>query len=86
MGMIQTFMKRVPEGKTAAQYAGEVHERAQQQIYEERGDGCECEILTLAKFEEIWEDQENLKKTDEIKEKYRKLTEEGQVIYLEMDW
>lgn len=79
-------MKRVPEGKTAAQYAGEVHERAKEQIYEEGGDGCECEILTLAKFEEIWEDQENLKKTDEIKEKYRKLTEEGQVIYLEMDW
>lgn len=86
MGMIQTFMKRVPEGKTAAQYSGEVHERAKEQIYEEGGDGCECEILTPAKFEEIWEDQENLKKTDEIKEKYRKLTEEGHVIYLEMDW
>ncbi len=86
MGMIETHMKKVPDDKTALQYATEVLDRAKEKIYEDGGDGCECEILTPAKFEQIWNDQENLKKTDEIKEKYRQLTSEGRVIFLEMDW
>ena len=82
-------MKKVPEGKAPGVYAGEVEQRASRQMNEDAGtshDGCRCWVLKSDEFDEQWEAQENLKNTEEIKEKYRQLTSEGQVIVLEMDW
>ena len=89
MGMIQTLMKKVPDDKTPSQFVQEVQERALAQMNEDAGnshDGCECRVLEAQDFDVEWENQENLKKTLEIKEKYRNLTNEGRVILLEMDW
>jgi hypothetical protein len=89
MGMLQTIMKNTPEGKIPSEYAGEVYARAVAQMDEDSGsshDGCECWVLKPEQFDEYWESQENLKNTDEVREKYRKLTDEGRIIVLEMDW
>lgn len=89
MGMIQTLMKKVPDDKSADVFAGEVAARAKAQMDEDAGnshDGCDCRVLKLENFDEAWNDQENLKDTPEIREKYRQLTQEGRVILLEMDW
>lgn len=82
-------MKKVPDDKTPGEFAGEVEMRAQAQMDEDAGsshDGCDCRVLKPEDFDEAWNDQENLKDTEEVREKYRKLTEEGRVILLEMDW
>jgi len=87
--MLQTIMKNTPEGKTPSDYAGELYNRAVAQMDEDAGsshDGCECFVLKPEQFDEYWESQDNLKNTDEVREKYRNLTKEGRVVILEMDW
>jgi hypothetical protein len=43
-------------------------------------------ISTSETFEEDWLNDERLKKTDEVKAKYRKLAENNRVLFLEVDW
>jgi hypothetical protein len=42
--------------------------------------------LDESNFEEYWEHQENLKKNDEVKQKYLDLSKQGKVIFVEIDW
>ena len=84
MGMIQTFIKKTPEGKTPWEFRSEVEKRLPE--YSVGADGAIVGFLTPDNFDEHWDNQENLKKTDEIRDKYRKLTSEGKVIFVEIDW
>ena len=43
-------------------------------------------IVTPEGFEEDWFDDEKLKKTGEIKAKYKKLAKNNRVLFLEVDW
>lgn len=43
-------------------------------------------IVTPETFEQDWENNENLKKTDEIKTRYKNLTKNNRVLFLEVDW
>ena len=43
-------------------------------------------IVTSEAFEEDWFNDEKLKKTGEIKAKYRKLAKNNRVLFLEVDW
>ena len=43
-------------------------------------------IATSETFEEDWFNDEKLKKTGEIKAKYRKLAKNNRVLFLEVDW
>jgi hypothetical protein len=84
MGMIQTMIKKVPDTKTVFEYLDEVRVRLPE--FSAGAESAEVDILSPAKFDEVWTDQDNLKDTPEIKDKYRRLTETGRVIYVEIDW
>ena len=43
-------------------------------------------IVTNETFEEDWLNDEKLKKTDKIKAKYKKLTNNNRVLFFEIDW
>lgn len=43
-------------------------------------------IVTVEAFEEDWANDERLKKTGEIKAKYKKLAKNNRVFILEVDW
>ena len=43
-------------------------------------------IVTAEAFEEDWFNDEKLKKTGEIKAKYKKLAKNNRVLFLEVDW
>ncbi len=90
MGMLETYMKRVPDGKQLSDFLSEVEvrvaDRAAGDYGEERAEGHEVRAVTAASFDEDWSMQENLKQNDEVREKYRRLAGEGKVIYVEIDW
>ena len=43
-------------------------------------------IVTVEAFEEDWFNDERLKKTGEVKAKYKKLAKNNRVLFLEVDW
>ena len=43
-------------------------------------------IVTTETFEKDWFNDERLKKTDEIKAKYKNLTKKNRVLFFEIDW
>ncbi len=90
MGMLETHMKLVPDGITLPDYLAtvgvRVAERAAGDFGEARAEGHEVRAVTATSFDEDWSQQENLKQTDEVREKYRRLAGEGKVIYVEIDW
>ena len=53
---------------------------------EEAIDDYAWHIVTPEGFEEDWFDDEKLKKTGEIKAKYKKLAKNNRVLFLEVDW
>ena len=53
---------------------------------EEAIDDYAWHIVTPEKFEQDWENNENLKKTDEIKTKYKNLAKNNRVLFFEVDW
>ena len=53
---------------------------------EEAIDDYTWHIVTPQKFERDWENDENLKKTDEIKTRYKNLVKNNRVLFLEIDW
>jgi hypothetical protein len=91
MGMIVTYLKKTPEGKTPLEFCNECHRNVANLIANgdsdgDRPEGGNASILKLEAFEEQWNTQENLRKNSEVKEKYRQLTAQGQVIVIEIDW
>ena len=82
--MIQTLMKKVPEGKTLQQFIKEVEARLPE--YSDGAEGAEVIVVTPENFNDLWNGQENLKKEPEIEAKYRKLAAEQRVIAVEIDW
>ena len=53
---------------------------------EEAIDDYAWHIVTPEKFEQDWENDEHLKKTDEIKAKYKNLVKNNRVVFFEIDW
>jgi hypothetical protein len=84
MGMIQTLLKRVPEGKSRDEFMRQVEQRLPE--FAAGSEHSVVRVLTTERFDEAWQNQDNLKETPEVEAKYRKLTAEGQVIEVEIDW
>jgi hypothetical protein len=94
MGMLEYKMKGIPErllaeGKTPEVYCREINERLTGLFHipgEAAPESASATILKPEQFEQAWEDQDNLIRNDTVKEKYRKWTAEGRVIWVEIDW
>ena len=83
--MLEQHMKKLPDGKTMPEYLKEMRSRLNE--YTEDGcEGYEIYIVDENNFEEYWEQQENLKKNDEVKAKYLDLSKQRKVIFVEIDW
>jgi hypothetical protein len=88
MGMLETRIKKVPEGSTLADYAKNVRHQLED-YFTDSENSCEdykVAPLTEQNFEEVWEVQETYKNTPEIKEKYRGLAKENKLLYIEIDY
>lgn len=86
--MIETRLKRVPEGKTLSETL--INLRKDLDDYFSDHDNS-CENFTIKpveteNFDEIWSVQETYKDTPEIKEKYRALAKNKQLIMIEIDY
>jgi len=88
MGMLETQIKRIPEGKTKSEYIQNLLSQLEDHFsdYENSCDGYEVRTLTEENFNEVWEVQDTYKNTPEIKEKYKGLAKEGKLIYVEIDY
>jgi hypothetical protein len=88
MGMLETRIKKVPDGMTS----NDVVKRIQldlEEYFEQQDNSCESYNVGLLRehnFDEIWEVQETYKNTPEIKEKYFNLAKEGKLVYIEIDY
>ena len=88
MGMLETRIKRVPEGKDRNETARQLRLELED-YFSDYDNSCEdfkIGPLTEHNFDEVWEVQETYKNTPEIKEKYRGLAKEGKLVYAEIDW
>jgi hypothetical protein len=86
IGNEDTFLKldeatRICQAKVAA-YISDV----KMEDGEEAIDDYAWHVVTPERFEQDWENDERLKKTDEIKTKYKKLAKNNRVLFLEVDW
>jgi len=86
IGNEDTFLKldeatRICQAKVAA-YISDV----KMEDGEEAIDDYAWHIVTPERFEKDWENNENLKKTDEIKTKYKNLAKNNRVLFFEVDW
>jgi len=88
MGMLETRIKRVPEGKDRNETARQLRLELEDYFsdYENSCDDFKVGPLTEENFNEIWEVQQTYKDTPEIKEKYRAFAKEGKLVYAEIDW
>jgi hypothetical protein len=88
MGMLETRIKRVPEGKNKQEYRDNLQSELDDFFSQRENscDSCEVEYLNEQNFDEVWEVQETYKNTPEIKERYRGLAKEGKLVYVEIDW
>jgi hypothetical protein len=88
MGMLETQIKRIPEGKTKSQYMQSLLNQLEEHFsdYDNSCESYEVKTLTESNFEEVWEVQDTYKDTPEIKAKYKNLAKEGQLIYVEIDY
>jgi hypothetical protein len=88
MGMIQTILRKVPEDQTKRVFLESLHKQVQNKLDndEDGYEGYEIFDVTEENFEEIWDVQETFKDTTEIKEKYRKVSQQGNLIAVEIDW
>lgn len=88
MGMLETRIKRVPEGKDRNETARQLRMELED-YFSDHDNSCDdfkIDALTEENFDEVWEVQETYKNTPEIKEKYRGLAKEGKLVYAEIDW
>ena len=86
--MLETRIKRVPEGKDRNETARQLRLELEDYFsdYDNSCDDFKIGPLTGENFDEVWQVQETYKNTPEIKEKYRGLAKEGKLVYAEIDW
>jgi len=78
MGMLETQIKRIPEGKTKSEYIQKLL-RDLEVYFSDSYVSCESyevKTLTESNFDEVWEVQDTYKDTPEIKAKYKNLAKE----------
>ena len=68
--------------EVVSNYIGEVEDEDGKNAINE----YDWHIVTSETFEEDWFNDEKLKKTGEIKAKYKKLAKNNRVLFLEVDW
>ena len=81
-----TFIKLDEATKICQAKVAEYISDTKQEDGEEAIDDYAWHIVTPEGFEEDWFNDEKLKKTGEIKAKYKKLTKNNRVLFLEVDW
>ena len=88
MGMLETQIKRIPEGKTPAEAIKQTLNKLEDYFsdYDNSCESYEVKTLTESDFEEVWEVQDTYKDTPEIKQKYLGLAKAGQLIYIQIDY
>jgi len=88
MGMLETRIERVPDGKDRNETARQLRAKLDDYFsdYDNSCDDFKIAPLTEQNFDEVWEVQETYKNTPEIKEKYFNLAKEGKLVYVEIDW
>lgn len=86
--MLETQIKRIPEGKTKTEYIQILLNQLEDHFadYDSSCESYEVKTLTGENFDEVWEVQDTYKNTPEIKEKYRGLAKEGKLVYIEIDY
>ena len=86
--MLETQIKRIPEGKTKTEYIQNLLNQLQDYFRDEENscESYEIKTLTESNFDEVWKVQDTYKDTPEIKEKYRNLAKENKLIYIEIDY
>lgn len=88
MGMLETQIKRIPEGKTSTEAIKQTLNKLEDYFsdYDNSCESYEVKTLTESNFEEVWEVQDTYKDTPEIKQKYLGLAKAGQLIYIQIDY
>ena len=86
IGDEDTFIKLDEATKICQAKVAEYISDTKQEDGEEAIDDYAWHIVTPEGFEEDWFNDEKLKKTGEIKAKYKKLTKNNRVLFLEVDW
>lgn len=86
--MLETQIKRIPEGKTKSEYIQSLLNQLQNHFsdYDNSCESYHVKTLTESNFNEVWEVQDTYKDTPEIKQKYFNLAKEGKLIYIEIDY
>jgi hypothetical protein len=84
MGMLQTILRKVPNGVTPSAYMKTLHTHTSN--IQEEYENYEIFAVKPERFDEIWSIQETFKDTPEIKEKYMGEASEGNLIAVEIDW
>ena len=88
MGMLETQIKRIPEGKTKTEYIQNLLNQLQDYFRDEENscESYEIKTLTESNFDEVWEVQDTYRDTPEIKSKYKNLAKENKLVYVEIDY
>ena len=86
IGDEDTFIKLDEATKICQAKVAEYISDTKQEDGEEPIDDYAWHIVTPEGFEEDWFNDEKLKKTGEIKAKYKKLAKNNRVLFLEVDW
>jgi hypothetical protein len=88
MGMLETQIRRVPEGKTREELIRQTLDKLADYFsdYENSCESYSVRPLTEQNFNEVWEVQETFKNTEEIRQKYMNLAREGKLVYVEIDY
>ena len=86
IGDEDTFIKLDEATKICQAKIAEYISDTKQEDGEEAIDDYAWHIVTPEGFEEDWFNDEKLKKTGEVKAKYKKLAKNNRVLFLEVDW
>ena len=86
IGDEDTFIKLDKATKICQAKVAEYISDTKQEDGEEAIDDYAWHIVTPERFEKDWENDEKLKKTNEIKTRYKNLVKNNRVLFLEVDW
>ena len=86
IGDEDTFIKLDKATKICQAKVAEYISDTKQEDGEEAIDDYAWHIVTPERFEKDWENDEKLKKTDEIKTRYKNLVKNNRVLFFEIDW
>jgi len=86
IGNEDTFLKLDKATQICQAKIAEYISDTKQEDGEEAIDDYAWHIVTPERFEQDWENDEKLKKTAEIKTRYKNLVKNNRVLFLEVDW